>query len=144
MKSLFKEVLTKRASNAVAAGTTDVTVTIDRTGFDGIGFSVLFGAITSTAVTSCKLGVGSASDGSDAVDVSGVSATVADDDDNQIALLELAGIPDDKKYVTLTVDRGTANAVIDGVLVHLFNPRTLPVTQDTSSTVVGLAGAYTE
>ena len=144
MKSIFKEILTKRAMNAVAAGTTDQTVTIDRTGFDAIGFSVLLGAITSTAVTSCKLGVGSASNGSDAADVSGVTVTVADDDDNQIVLLELMGIPDDKKYVTLTIDRGTANCVIDGVLVHLANPRTLPVTQDTSSTVVALAGAYTE
>lgn len=135
LQSLFKTVLFIRAMVAVAAGTTDQTVTVDCQGFRAIAFAILFGTITSTAVTSIKLGAGNASDGSDAVDVTGASVTVADTDDNKMALVELLEIPAGKRYVTLTIDRGTANAVIDGVLCGRFNPRTEPVTQDTATTV---------
>lgn len=135
-QSLIKETKTKRISNAVAAGTTDVVATIDRTGFNAVKFDILFGTITSTAVTSVKIGYGDQSDGSDVTDLSDGTITVADDDDNQIGLVELLEIPEGAKYVVITVDRGTANAVIDGIVATLFNPRSIPVTQDTSSTVI--------
>lgn len=139
MLALTKDVKFTRVSNAVAAGTTDVTATIDMAGFNGGAFAVLFGAITSTAVTSVKLGSGSASNGSDAVDLSNSSVTVADDDDNQMVVVELVdGMPDGDRYLTVTVDRGTANAVIDGIIAMQTNPKAKPVTQD-ASTVVGTA-----
>jgi hypothetical protein len=131
MLSLVKEAKITRVSNAVAAGTTDVESTsVDGAGFDAAAFVVEFGAITSTAVTSVK--VQGSSDNSTFVDLEATSIAVADDDDNQIFVVDVVRPP--YRYLRCVVDRGTANAVIDGITAIQYQARFMPVTQPATTT----------
>lgn len=126
-----------RVSNAVAAGTTDVTPSagVDMTGFDSVCFFVLFGTITASAVTSIKAQQSSDDGSSDAYsDLEASSVTVADTDDNKIAWIDIH--KPGKLYVLPIVDRGTQNAVVDGIFAVLYNARDMATTHD-SSTIIG-------
>ncbi len=137
--ALTKDVKYTRVANAVAAGQTTLTYTVDMAGFRGCAFLVLLGAITSTGTPSAKLGAGDASNGSDAADIASTTVTAADDDDNQLIIVEaLDSLPSAKRYLTVTIARPTANTVIDGVVAMQTNPVAKPVTQD-ATTVVGTA-----
>lgn len=132
--NLNKNTKLTRVSNAVAAGTSDVnSAVIDMQNFEGCLFVVAFGAITAGAVTSIKLQQGAQSDLSDAADLASTSVTVADDDDNQIFYLDI--YRPRERYVRLVVDRGTQNAVIDGIFAQQYGPKKSPTTHD--STTVG-------
>ena len=118
----------------VVAGTSDVNSDIvDTQGFDACRFIVGFGTITSGAVTSIKIQQGAAAAMGDAADLAGTSVTVADDDDNQIAIVDV--IRPQERYLRVTVDRGTQNAVIDFALAELYRANSEPVTQDTTTLV---------
>ncbi len=129
-----------RVINATAAGTSDVNGSaIDMKGYDSVTFIVGFGTITATAVTSIKIQQGAVSNLSDAADLAGTGISVADDDDNQIVAVEV--VRPQKRYLRVTVDRGTANAVIDfGIAVQTISYKE-PVTHD-STTVIGSETHY--
>lgn len=130
--SLLKNAAVDRVSNAVAAGTTDVnSSSVNMEGYDCVAFAVAFGTITSTAVTSIQ--IDHSDDDSSFGAVAGSKVTVADTASNKIALTEV--VRPEKQYVRCTVDRGTANAVIDGIFAIRTRARKAPVTQ--GSTVVG-------
>ena len=123
-----------RVMNAVAAGTSDQNSSVvDMANWDGVKFYTAFGAITSGAVTSVKAQQAAASDASDAADLEGSAVTVADDDDNQIVVHDIHRPRE--RYVRIVVDRGTQNAVIDGIVAVLYRGRVQPTTDD-STTVV--------
>lgn len=118
----------------VAAGTSDVNSDIvDMQNFEGVRFLVGFGAITSGAVTSIKVQQGAASDMSDAADLLGTGVTVADNDDNQVAIVEV--YKPRERYLRVTTDRGTQNAVIDFAIAELWGAKKLPITDDTATTI---------
>lgn len=125
-----------RHSDAVAAGTTVITPSagIDMAGFESITFIVAFGTITASAVTSIEVHC-SSDDG--AVDtytaIAGSNVTVAATDDNKLAIVDVVRPPN--QWVKCIVNRGTANAVVDGIIAIQTGPKTLPVTA--SSTTVG-------
>lgn len=127
-----------RHSNAVAAGTTDIEPTngIDTANFDGVMFIVAFGTITAGAVTVVKAQQSTAVDGTgDAfADITGSAISVADDDDNQVVLLDIQNPTN--RYVRCVVDRGTQNAVVDGIVAVLYGGANKPTTHD-ATTVVG-------
>lgn len=133
--NLTREGKVTRVSNAVAAGTTDInSSSVDMSGFDSVTFYVLFGTITASAVTSVKAQQSSDDGSSDTfADLTGTGITVADDDDNQVVVLEID--QPRERYVRCVVDRGTQNAVVDGIIAVQHNAKTVPVTHD-SSTVV--------
>lgn len=132
--NLANEVKVTRVMNGVAAGTTDQNSSaVDMQGWDGVMFITSFGAITSGAVTSVKLQQDTASGMSTAADLAGTGQTVADDDDNQVVIHDL--YRPTERYVRVVVDRGTQNAVIDGVVAIQYKGRKQPTTHD-SSTVV--------
>lgn len=132
--NLSKQVKLQRVENAAAAGTTDLTSDwVDTQGFEGVMFVAAFGTITAGAVTTIKAQQAAASDGTGAADLEGTSITVADDDDNQIAAIDI--FRPQERYVALVVDRGTQNAVVDGVIAILYGPRELPTTHDTATVV---------
>jgi hypothetical protein len=124
-----------RVMNAVAAGTTDQNSTgVDMAGFDSVTFVVLLGTLTATQVTSVKL---QQSDvvGSGYTDLEGTdSGNLADDDDDQCVVVT-CNRPT-KQFVRATILRGTANAVIDGVLAIQTMANAKPTTHD-ASTVFG-------
>lgn len=137
LDSLSNNVVTKRikpdgSGYTVAAGTTDVNSDIvDTAGYAAVRFITLYGAITSTAVTSQKVQQGADSGLSDAADLEGSKITVADTDDNKLAISDF--IQPKERYLRVAFDRGTANAVIDGLIVELYQAKDkTPVTQDTT------------
>ncbi len=124
-----------RVSNAAVAATTDVTcTTLDMEGFESVLFEVLFGAITGSAVTSLKLQVDNDPAMGTPVDLVGPTVTVVDTADNQAFLIEVQKVPD-YRYIRLIVDRGTQNAVVDGVMAYQYSGRKQPTTHD--ATTVG-------
>jgi len=129
MLSLLKNAAFERIMNAVAAGQTDQTSSrVDMSNHEVATFVVAFGTITSGAVTSIKLQASSDDGSSDAYsDLEGTSVTVTDADSNKIFIVEV--VRPEKRDLKLIVDRGTQNAVIDGVWVVKTHPRVRPVTQ---------------
>ena len=117
---LLPQTRVSRSLNAVAAGTTDqngagVDMQADG-GYDGVTFIAAFGTLTATQVTQIKAQQ-SDDDGStdDYTDLAGtLVGPLADGDSNKLLVLEI--FRPTKRWVRCVVDRGTANAVIDGVV----------------------------
>lgn len=116
------------------AGTSDLTSEgIDTLGFQSALLRVAFGTITSGAVTSIKAQQSDDDGASDAYsDLAGTAQSVADTDDNKVFEIEIHRPL--KRYLTLIVDRGTQNAVVDYMEVILYNPVHAAVTQ---SSIIG-------
>lgn len=118
----------------VAAGITDVNSdVVDMAGFEGIRFILALGALVSGAVTSVKIQQGTDLTVTDAADLEGSSVAIADTDDNKIVVTQV--YRPRERFVRMAIDRGTANATIDGLVVELFGTRVKPVA--THATVVG-------
>lgn len=131
--NLLYETKVVRVSNAVAAGSSDITPSagVDFSGWDGGLFVVAFGAITTGAVTSVKLQQSSDDGAVDTyADIAGSSVVVADDQDNKVALIDV--IRPAERYVLPIVKRATQNAVLDGILCLLYRARKEPVTQSSN------------
>lgn len=134
MFQLTKDTKLTRVLNGVAAGTSEQLGTvIDMQDFEAVTFAVAFGTITSGAATSIKVQQGALSNGSDMTDLTGTSVTVADTDDNKVAMVEVHR--PQKRYVRVAVERATQNAVIDGAFAFQYGARVKPTTQD-STTVI--------
>jgi hypothetical protein len=110
-----------------AAGTTDIESTIvDTAGYGGVKFVVQMGAITTGAVTSAYVQQNTANSSSGMATLSGTTVTIADDDDGQYFVIDVA--KPTERYVRLVVDRGTQNAVVAAAHAYLYNPAVAPVT----------------
>lgn len=128
---LSTDAIVTRVSNAEAAATSDITSTsVDMATCESVAFVVLFGAITASAVTSVK--VQGSLDNVTFYDLQSTGVTVADDDDNQVFVTEV--VRPTWRYLRCIVDRGTQNAVVDGILAIQTNPRFPPVTQPATTT----------
>lgn len=129
MKSFLKNFGVDRVSNAVAAGTTTITSSaVDTSGFDVCTFMIPFGTITTGAATSIKIQQSSDDGSTDAYsDLEGSNITVADDQDNKVAIAEV--VRPAKRYLKCVISRATQNSVVDGIFAIKGEPRTMPVTQ---------------
>lgn len=129
MKHLTDETVTKRVMNAVAAGDSDQeSSVVDMAGFDAVRFTALFGTLTANQETSLVIEHSDASDTGFTPIANASTADLADDDDNDMLIVDVSRPM--KRYVRAVVKRDTANAVIDGVIAEQYRPRTLPTTQD--------------
>jgi hypothetical protein len=130
--NLSKYTKVTRALNGVVAGTSNQNGSvIDMSGFEGVQFVALFGALTATQVTSLKVQQGNLADGSDMADLEGsLHTALADTDGNKCLVTDV--FRPQKRYVRAVVTRGTANAVIDGVIALQYSARVQPVTNDTT------------
>lgn len=129
-----KRIKHQRVENALAAGSADEnTAVVDRAGFQGVKWTVCWGTISATSVSSVKVQEGAASDGSDMADITGATSTAVtpSTDDNKITIVDLYR-KTTKRYVRLVIKRATANAVVDSVVAELYEPAAEPVTQDTT------------
>ena len=125
--NLAAQVKGTRVLNAVAAGQTDQnSAAVDMKGFESVLFMAAFGAITATAVT--KIKAQQSSDNVTFNDLAGTEVVVADSADNKVFWLDVVK-PEDR-YVRLVVDRGTADAVIDGVFALQYGAKKVPTTHD--------------
>lgn len=119
---------------AVAAGSSDVESSIiDTAGFLGCRIIVGFGTITGSAVTSVEVQQDTDSAGGTMADLLGTNVAVLDTDDNRIVIIDI--YRPRERYLRAQIHRATANAVIDFMLVELYEPRLKPVTQDTATIV---------
>ncbi len=125
-----------RLSNSVAAATTSITSSaLDTQGFDGALFIVNMGAIASGSDCTAKLQQSSDDGVADGYsDLLGTSISIADDDDNQLVLIDITS--PQKRYLKLVLARATATAVVDSISALLYNAKNEPTTHD-SATVVG-------
>ena len=120
-------------SDAVAAGTSDVFS--DQlylgagTGFDGSTFLVHLGTLTAGQVTSAK--IQHSADGSTGwADITGAATGNADDaDSNKLLIVEAQRVDPAKPYHRCVVLRGTANAVINGIVACAVRGNDQAVTQ---------------
>ncbi len=126
--NLSKNYKITRVENAAAAGQTALTSdSVDMANFEGVEFEVIMGAITAGGVQSAKLQQ-SSDDGSadDFSDIEGSSQTIADDDDNQVFVLEVHRPT--KRYVRCVVSRATQNSVLDAIVARQYGGRVKPST----------------
>lgn len=125
-----------RVMNAVAAGVTSQTSSaVDMTGWDSVEFVALLGSLTVSQVTKLKAAQSSDDAGADDyTDLAGsATAQFADAHSNKLGRLEINRPL--KRYVKCTIVRGTANAVIDGMIAILRRARKVPIAQDASVAV---------
>lgn len=123
-----------RSSNAVAAGAANSNgngfdMEADG-GYDGVMFVAALGTLTATQVTGLKAQVSSDDGAADAyADLAGTATTAMDDaDDNKMVVLDIFKPPE--RWVRPVVTRGTANAVIDGVIAIGYRGRSLNTSHD--------------
>lgn len=130
--NLSRGVKITRVMNSQAAATTDVnSSTIDMANWEGVVFIAAVGALTATQVTQIKAQQGQLADASDMADLAGSNTgPFADADGNKMLVLDL--YQPQERYVRCVVDRGTANAVVDGVIAIQYGSRKAPTTHDTS------------
>ena len=127
--NLINAVKVTRASNAVVAGVGTVNGSvIDMQDYEGVMFSVAFGAIVAGAATSIKLQGGTLPDGSDMADLAGTGVTVADTEDNEVVLMDC--YQPALRYIRPVVSRATQNSAIDCITASQYRPRTKPTAQD--------------
>lgn len=121
----------KRLKNSVVAGTDDITdaASIDMANYEGVKFYIAFGAITSGAVTGVKVQQSSDDGVVDAfADVKGSGVAVGDTDDNKVVVIDV--YRPQERYLKPIVTRGTANAVLDGIVAVRYSPRLKPTSDD--------------
>ncbi|AMV20415.1 hypothetical protein [Planctomyces sp. SH-PL14] len=133
---LSKQVKVTRVNNAAAAAQTAVNATgVDMAGWDGVLFIALLGTLTTTHATSLK--AQQSSDNAAADDYSDIAGSstgnMADGDSNKIILLDV--FRPTKQYVRPVLVRGTANAVLDGILAIQYAGRDIPITQGSTVSV---------
>jgi hypothetical protein len=124
---------------ATAAGTTAINgAGIDMADYEGVVFTCSMGTLTASQVTSLKAQGSLDNGGSDPyADITGAAtAAAADGDSGRVLVLEV--IRPAKRWIRCVVNRGTANAVIDGVVAEMYGAKKVPATQsaDVSQTLI--------
>lgn len=127
MNNMLKDCAIDRVSAGAAAGTTDVTdaSSVDMAGWDGVLFIASLGTLTATQVTALKA-YGSTDD-STFVELEATTAAAADTDSDLALVLDV--VKPTYRYLRATLDRGTANAVLDGIIAIRYRGSKSPVTQ---------------
>lgn len=131
-RPLDEDVKFQRAMNAQAAGSTDVNGSeVDTEGFDTVTFVAMIGTLTATQVTQMHAEAAIATGGT-FNDIAGSQTDAMDDaDSNQAIILEIHEPP--RRFVRPVLERGTANAVIDGIMAILSNAKDKPTTHDATT-----------
>lgn len=132
----------QRQINATAAGVTVLTGpnSFDMLGFDGVVFIAALGTLTASQVT--FLGAQDSADGTTwgAVGtaaaptnlIAGAQTPAAlDADSNKLLVLDV--FRPRRRFVRAVLYRGTANAVVDGVVAIRYEAKKLPTGQDATT-----------
>jgi len=108
-----------------ASGTADRTGAIlDMAGFTGVLMIVKLATIAAGAVTSIKAQQDTASNMAGAADLAGTGITIANDDDNQIFIIDL--YEPVERYVRLVVDKDATNACAESAIYIQYGPTNRP------------------
>ena len=99
---------------------------LDMTGYRGVLMCVKFGAITTGAVTSIKAQQDTAVGMGGAADLLGTAMAVADDDDDQLFIIDL--YEPTERYVRLVVDKDASNTTVETATYIQYGARNRPTT----------------
>ncbi len=99
---------------------------LDMAEFHGVLMVVKFGAIATGAVTSIKAQQDTAVGGGTMADLAGTAISVADDDDNQVFIIDL--YEPVERYVRLVIDKDAANATAEMAWYLQYGARLRPTT----------------
>lgn len=109
-----------------ASGTSDRDgATIDTYGYDGVMFIVKLATVAASAVTSILVEQGDASNLSDAATAVGSTTSVADDDDNQIFVIDV--FRPVSRYLRVVMDKDGSNACAESAVAVLYGAESKPV-----------------
>jgi hypothetical protein len=117
-----------------ASGTADRSgATLDMQGYLGVMMVVQFAAVAAGATVSIKAQQGAAADLADAADLAGSKIVVADDDDNQVFVLDIYRPAE--RYVRVVIDNDASNASAQSALYYLYGGTELPVSNNVTDAV---------
>lgn len=131
--SLSQDVKITTALDYASAATDRNGATLDMQGFEGVLMIVKFATIAASAVTAIKAQQGAESDLSDAADLAGTGQTVADDDDNQVFVIDLKNPTE--RYVRLVVDKDGTNATAESAVYIQYGAKKLPISNNVANAV---------
>lgn len=117
---------------ASAAQTTLDSDILDMANFGGVTFLALLGDVTDGAVLTLTVQHGDESGGGDMESTTLAATFTAGASDADSKLLAVECYHPAKRYVRARLTRGTANAVVGGIVAIQSEPRNVPVTQDAS------------
>ena len=101
---------------------------LDMAGFDGVLMVVKMADIAAGAVTTIKAQQSDDNGVADGYsDLEGTGIAIADDDDNQVFIIDL--VKPTKRWVRVVVDKDAANATNECALYLQYDARNLPVEQ---------------
>ncbi|HEV1992417.1 MAG TPA: hypothetical protein VGR34_06095 [Candidatus Dormibacteraeota bacterium] len=129
--NLSKNFNVVRVQNAAAAAATPLVGThVDMQGWDNVVFIYGVGALTATQVTALKAQNGNAVGDGDQADITGaITPAMADGDSNRLLVLEV--VRPLLRYVRPTLNRATANAVVDfGIAIQYSGDKVPPAALD--------------
>ncbi len=106
---------------------------LDMQGYDGVVAIVKTAVIAAGAVTSYKWQSGAQSNMGDAADLAGTGLSVADDDDNQVFVLELHKPAE--RYVRLVADKDAANNVAESAVYIQYSGSKFPIDNNVANAV---------
>lgn len=130
--NLTPSTLTVRVLNATAAGTSVLNSTgVDTLGYSAVRFVAMFGALTSTQVTTMSVTYSDDNSTWTSSDVASSKTTaLADADGNKMLIVDI--YKPTHRYLRANINRATANAAVDGVIAELYLADDSPITKDTS------------
>lgn len=115
-----------------AAGQTTLTSdVVDMTGFRSVRAIAMLDDVTATSVLTLTVLSNSTNSASGGTSESSATYTAAASDADYKTLIVDVSKPTGR-YIYATLGRGTANAVVCGILFELYDPYVLPVTADSN------------
>lgn len=130
--NLLKDVKIAKVHNGAGAAQTLLTSsTIAMDGFNSVLVIADFAAFVDTGVATLQLQDGAAANGSDAANIAGASVAVTGATSGNGQLVLDAQKPQ-KRYITVTLNRQTANITVNSITCILYNTNAEPTTQPTT------------
>lgn len=134
MKNLYAEAKISTALDYAEGSADREGASLDMKGFGAAAIIVKFAAIAGSAATTIKAQQSSDAGVADGwSDLEGTSQTIADDDDDQVFIIDL--INPTKRYVRLYVDKDAAHNTAETALYMQYQPMVIPVVQTVASEV---------
>lgn len=131
--SLTKNIKITRVAASASAAQTDVTGSIlDMAEFDGVLFIALTGDVTTSSALALKAEQNTANSTSGMAELSGSAAFTASASDADSKALVLDVYKPRERYVRAVLERGSANAVVDGIIAIQYGAMNKPTTHDAS------------
>ncbi|MCS0497870.1 hypothetical protein NVS89_22525 [Ancylobacter sp. MQZ15Z-1] len=125
--NLLQNVKVTRVANAAVAAQSDVNGSIlDMAGYDGVMFVALLGDVTTGSVLALKAEQNTANAAGGMAELDGAASFTAGASDADSAVLLLDVHKPREQYVRAVLERGTANAVVDGILAIQYGAMSRP------------------